>query len=344
MSRDEEEKAASAAAASDDSDDSSCSSEEDDDLILEGVLVRNPDASDSSSDEDSDADEDDTAKPPAAKKQKPNVKGKPETKANSTQSKKKKKKKKAKDGPEIVDMEFTFCEMDEKFFHGIKALLSSSSPAYLTHSSALSDLMIENASVGTVISTEYQYKPGQERDPEYEGVVYGFASILNVTTHKDNEAIKALTKLCLSKCPEDRKAELKTVLSGTTKRPAGFYFQSRMVNLPLEIVEVLHQQLILDMDWAVENASNEAQRKSLDFGVFLRIAPTYREKGSGGGGASYYKYFDDELLANHAEFTYEIELPKTFGMEETPYCSVIVLTKKGHRDAIKNLKQLVNVQ
>ena len=47
-----------------------------------------------------------------------------------------------------------------------------------------------------------------------------------------------------------------------------------MVNMPLEIVEVLQQQLVADMDWAVSNAEGgEAERKSLDFGAFVRIAP-----------------------------------------------------------------------
>ena len=337
----------------DDSDDSSSSDEDDGDLVLEGVLIRNPDASDSSdseedeSDDDDDDEEEEEMKPPAKKQkqQKSDHKDKNDNNNNNTtknQKKQKKKKKKGKSGPEIVPMDFTFCDMDEKYFHGIKALLASSSPAYLSNASALSDLMIENVSVGTVISTVYEYKAGQERDPEYEGVVYGFASVLNVTTYKDNDAIKALKKLCLSKCPNDRKTELETVLSGKTKRPAGFYLQSRMVNLPLEIVEVLHQQLVKDMDWAVDNAGGGVeQRKSLDFGAFVRIAPTCREN-QGNGRTSYYKYFDDELLANHAEFTYEIELPKTFGMEETPYCTVIVMTKTGHRMAIKSLQKLVN--
>eukprot|EP00537_Pseudo-nitzschia_pungens_P000708 CAMPEP_0172373044 /NCGR_PEP_ID=MMETSP1060-20121228/50245_1 /TAXON_ID=37318 /ORGANISM="Pseudo-nitzschia pungens, Strain cf. cingulata" /LENGTH=377 /DNA_ID=CAMNT_0013099253 /DNA_START=189 /DNA_END=1322 /DNA_ORIENTATION=+ len=366
----EESSDAAAAAAADSDDSSDYSSEEDEDLVLEGVLVRNPDASDSSSEESDEDDSDDEdeeeeeeeepMKPPAKKQKqgakqsttKPEAKSKHQTKTkqkNNTKKKKKKKKDKNNGGPEMVNMEFTFCDMNEKFFHGIKNLLGSSSPAYLPTASALSDLMIENVAVGTVISTEYDYKPGQKKDPDYEGVVYGFASVLNVTTHGDNSAVRALKKLCLSHCPRDRKAELETVLSGTTKRPAGFYFQSRMVNLPLEIVEILHQQLVLDMDWAVEHAGGTAdQRKALDFGVFVRIAPTYREKGgSGRGGAtqhqqSCFKYFDDELLANHAEFTYEIELPKTFGMEETPYCTVIVLTKPGHREAVKQLKLMVS--
>merc|ERR1712195_350232 len=121
-----------------------------------------------------------------------------------------------------------------------------------------------------------------------------------------------------------------------------------MVNLPLEIVDVLHSQLILDMDHAINNNTNtnknkdhdeqQEQRKALDYGVFIRIAPTYKEGSTTG---TYYKYFDDEILANHSEYTYEIELPKTYGMEETPYCTVIVLTKLGHRSAIQNLKNMV---
>jgi hypothetical protein len=85
-----------------------------------------------------------------------------------------------------------------------------------------------------------------------------------------------------------------------------------MVNMPLEIVEILHQQLVLDMDWAVEHAEGgEDERKSLDFGAFVRLAPAYRSSGT-----TYYKLFDDEIFAQHAEFSYEVTLPKTFGMDE----------------------------
>ena len=91
------------------------------------------------------------------------------------------------------------------------------------------------------------------------------------------------------------------------------------------------------MDWAVKNAEGgEAERKSLDFGAFVRIAPTYKASN-----VSYYKYFDDEVFADHAEFKYEIQLPKTYGMEEIPYCMVIVMTKTGHRAAMKAMSNLV---
>jgi protein BCP1 len=315
----------------DDGDDDS-SSEEDDDMVLEGVIVRNPDVSDSddTSSEESENDEEEDAKKTGSKKrvsskdEKPASKKSKDSKGKAVVTKKKSK----EAGPEIIDVEFTFCDMDEKYFYGMKALLSSQSPCYALGSSALSDLMVENISVGTVVSVE-----GDE-----EGTVYGFASILNVTTYQEHDCIQALKKLCLDKCPEDRKKELETVLSGKTKRPAGFFLHGRMVNMPLEIVHVLHQQLMQDMDWAVKNAEGgEDERKSLDFGAFVRIAPTYRLAQS-----EAFKFFDDEIFASHAEFTYEIELPKPFGADDTPFCSVIVMTKTGLRAAMKDIEQMVD--
>jgi protein BCP1 len=332
--QEEEETKADAVKRPDDSDDDESSSsdeEEDNDLVLEGVIVRNPEVSDSddtsSEESEEEEEEDDSSKPPPSKKQRASKKEsskKPQVAAAAA----KKKKKKAKGGPEIVDVDFIFCDMDEKYFHGLKTVLTSSSPMYAAQSSGLAELMIENVSVGTVVGTE-----GDE-----EGTVFGFASVLNVTTYQKQASIQALKKVCLEQCPEANKKELETVLSGKTKRPAGFYLQGRMVNMPLEIVEVLHQQLVLDMDWAVENAEGgEDERKSLDFGAFIRLAPSYRASG-----ASYYKYFDDEIFATHAEFSFEVEVPKTFGMEETPYCMVVVMTKTGHRAAMKALTQMVN--
>lgn len=302
-----------------DDDDDDDDSSDDDSLVLEGVLMRNPDISDSDDSSEDDSEEEKEEAEPSAKDKKGEA---------SKKKKKRKRKKPAKSGPDITEVEFVFWDMREKFFHGMKTLLHSSSTVYAAHSSSFSDLMIENVSVGTIISTE-----GDE-----EGNVFGFASVLNVSTYQDQNCIKYLKKMCLDKCPTDRKAEMQTVLSGKTKRPAGFLLHARMVNLPLEIVEVLHQQLVKDMDWAVENAEGgEEERKSLDFGAFVRIAPASQ----GDHGSVEYKYFDDEIFATNAEFVYQIDAPKTFGAEVKHLCCVIVMTKTGHRAAMKELRKLI---
>ena len=230
--------------------------------------------------------------------------------------------------------------MNEKFFHGLKTLCHRHG-IHAPHSSQLADLLIENISVGTVLSTDY--KPSAQDSKSSSGLaedpnVFGFASVVNLTTHQSNPCIATLKKLCLQHCPSQHKSELETVLSGKTKRPAGFFFQERMVNVPLEITEVLHQQLVLDMDWAVDNAyGGEDERKSLDFGAFVRMAPCYNSNGS-----LIYKYFDDEILATNAEFVYSFEIPKMYEAdEEESACSVIVLTKTGHRAAMKELGAMI---
>eukprot|EP00980_Cylindrotheca_fusiformis_P024270 scaffold11698_cov138-Cylindrotheca_fusiformis.AAC.3 len=307
----------------------SSSDEEDDDLILEGVLVRNPDVSDSDDDSDSSDDgkeeeaKEDT-KPPPSKKQKAAQQQKKQTQQQIQNQKKPKKQ--SKEGPDVIQVDFTFCDMNEKYFHGLKTLLTSTSPIFMAQSSGLADIMIKNVSVGTVISTE----------GDNEGTIFGYASVLNVTTYQKEPAIQELKKQCLEKCPAAHKKELEVVLSGKTKRPAGFYMQGRMLNLPLEIVEILHQQLVMDMDWAVNNAQG-VDRKSLDFGAFIRIAPAYQSSNT-----TYYKYFDDEVFAQHAEFTFEMELPKIHDIDEAPFCVVLVLTKTGHRAGMKSLSQMVH--
>ena len=63
-----------------------------------------------------------------------------------------------------------------------------------------------------------------------------------------------------------------------------------------------------------------------------------------------YKYFDDEVFATNSEFVYNFEIPKLSyenndGGEEDDnkmWCSVIVMTKTGHRNAMKELKKMIH--
>ena len=303
--------------ADNDSESSSSSSDDDDDLVLEGTLMRNSDHDTSSSSDDDDNDDDDDddddydEDTPAKKKQKTNQH------AKKTKSKE----------YGLLHVDFTFHDMKEDFFHGIKTLIHSSSTVDAPHSSALADLMIDNVSIGTVISTE--------GDTDHN--VFGVASVLTFATYKDTPTLQALTAMALQHCPPVHQTELQTVLSGSTQRPAGLLIHSRMINLPLELVLVLHQQLVLDMDWAVEQAQG-IDRKALDFGAFVRMAPGT----AGPNGTILYKYFDDEIFATNAEFIFSFDAPKAFGADgPKPLCTVIVMTKTGHRQAMKDMEKLI---
>ncbi|KAL7531860.1 hypothetical protein ACHAWF_003936 [Thalassiosira exigua] len=371
---------------SDDDSSSPSSSSDDDSLVLEGAVVRHPDASDSDdddeeSDEESDevvgseSEEDDEG--PAKKKAKrPGSKGTNDgarAKKRPPQTKKKKKKQQRRSNePETIRVEFLFCDVHERYFHGLKTLLHRR-PLHAPHSSQLADLMIENEMVGTVLTSDADdtvaaSAASKKRSKGSEGEaspfparedadVFGFASIINLTANRDSSCVQSLKETCLKHCPPEHRAEMETVLSGKTRRPAGFFFHERMVNVPLEIVEVLHQQLVLDMDHAVESADDEAERKSLDFGAFVRLAPCVKSRGGGsggggggGGGGVIYKHFDDEVFATNAEFTYDFEVPRSREGDddddddgESQWCSVIVITKTGHRSAMEELKKMIRI-
>jgi len=341
-----DQKLAAATHNDDGGDSSSSSDEEDDDLVLEGEIVR-PAGVDSSDEELSSEEEDNDGgggKKPRkiplpedyAEAKKKNEKAKNEQKKSKKNGQKKGKGKSTEPTVDTVNVDFTFCDMTEKFFFGIKTLLLSN-PTLAPQSSALADLMIENVSVGTVISAE-GYTDGDDD-------VFGFASVLNVTTNGSQSCIQYLKKQCLDHCPAQHKEEMETVLSGKTKRPAGFFLHRRMINMPLEICEVLHQQLVLDMDWAVDNAEGgEEMRKSLDFGAFVLMAPCTRSGGDNGG-MLLYKHFDDEVFASNAEFVYTFDAPKTGSEDldkEKQLCSVVVMTKTGHRQAMKDLAKMIH--
>jgi len=337
-------------------------SEEDEDLILEGVLVRNPEIASSSDDDDDDDDGDDSGgngnvddnddlredTVPEPKKKRAKVdfeNGGAKTKKRK-HSKSEDKGKSAssteisstKGEPEMIPIVFTFHDMNEKFYHGVQNQLSSQ-PIYAPLASDISSIILENISVGTVVSSE----DGGDN-------VFGFASVLNVTTYNEKTCIKSLKKKLLDQCPKQHKDEMEIVLSGKTKRPAGFFVHGRMVNMPLEITFVLHEQLVLDMDWAVDNAEGgEEERKSLNFGAFIVLAPCSKDNVSH---STIYKNFDDEIFAGCAEFVYSINLNKGkksgesqsvgAGDDDQNLVSVIVLTKTGHRDAMKEFKKLIH--
>lgn len=317
-------------------DSDSSSEESDDDLNLEGVLVRNSDISDEEDDETSSSDNDvNDAKVATARLiESDNVAKKSKRNQFSSENTTNRPKRKKKTNDETLEVDFTFCDMDEKYFHGLKSLLNSTSTVYQEHSSALADLMIENISIGTVVGTSLE--------DESEADVFGFASVLNVSTYHESPSIQFLKSFCMKHCPAEHQKELEVCLSGTTKRPAGFFLHSRMINMPLEIVGVLHEQLVLDMDWAVNNSDgDDTERKALDFGAFVRLAPCEKESG---GGSIIYKYFDDEIFAGQSEFCYTVNAPKSYSKEDKQLITVMVLTKTGHRAAMKDLKRLISGQ
>jgi hypothetical protein len=342
---------------------SSESSEDDDDsLVLEGVLVRNPEVDSSSDDSDDDEDddeddeddEDDDDEKVATAKSTEKAVAKRLAASNGAQAKRQKKKarktKKTGGEPEIdlVHVDLVFCDMAEAYWHGLKALLSNGTSLYQAHSSLLADQMIAHERVGTLIATP--------DDPDHS--VYGFGSLLHWAHF--GTAQSAFHEVCAQaayhpnagvQLPDEeacREGVVELLASDQAASTVVFLLMGRMVNLPLEIVLALHQQVWLDVEWAQQQPSQDDKKKKkkqkgaapapLSFAkpTVLRVAPCTRE-----GQDWVYRYFEDELLAGQAQGSYVVEAPVSFSREDKVYLRVLQLNLPGYQKAIGDLERLV---
>jgi hypothetical protein len=339
--------AAKATTPPDDSVDADSSSSSDDDsLVFEGIVEKERDLDNY---ESSDSDEDQEKKPSSRKGNK-NVKSQ---KAEVDKEKNKQKKRalgsetsddESDDDDGELEVDFMFCDMNmDNHFHGIKTLLGFE-PLHAPHSSQLSDYILDNVEVGTLVTTE--------DDPDHN--VYAFASVLNLGPDKDNKSmygskpcISKLIKLCIDRCPSEYQTQLTKLLSPKSQKAkaVGLLLQARMVNVPLTIVEVLHQQLIKDMEWAGAGGEKKKKRRpDFDFGTFLVLAPCSRDHSNH---ALYYKYVEDEIFASNAEFHFEFDvMQKTASAaqrEAVSYnlCSVLAISRKAYHASLKEFSKLV---
>ena len=335
---------------------SESSSSDDDSLVLEGVLVRNPDVS-SSSDEDEvedsedEQEEEEEAKKPAAGSKndndKPQSAKRPAETAVTTKKKKPKNKKRSSHQPEIdvTHVDFIFCDMDPKYWDGLRSLLCNAGSAlYQAHASSVADAVIEYDMVGTCL--------GQPDDPEH--AVFGFNSLLH-WAHFPEAAQQAFSAVCQHKPqpPADKastaaRTRLVTALQTETKSSkVAFLLSGRMVNLPVEIVLALHQQLWLDITWAQTQTTKQSYR---DVPMVVRLAPCTRdddddddescEHDDQGGYA--YRYFDDEYLAAQASASYVVQGPRSFSREDVLYLRVLVLDLQAYQRAIQAMERMAN--
>lgn len=194
-------------------------------------------------------------------------------------------------------MEFLFCDVDTRYWDGMKTLLSCE-PMYASQSSDLATAMIENTVVGTVVTTEDQED------------VFAVSSVIHCTKFDDNNWMK---KFCLKSYPS------------LSVKSSGFYIHARVINVPLKIVETLHQQLLLDIEWANKNESGKEELQWL-----ILFSPCCN---------NIYKYFEDDVFASNSELVVPVDVPICKG--EDKQCKMIVMTKAQYQSSVEELSKLL---
>ncbi|KAM3859313.1 protein BCCIP homolog [Diretmus argenteus] len=170
----------------------------------------------------------------------------------------------------IVDFEAHTIAVND--FNGIKKLLQQLFLKAHVNTSELTDIIIQQSHVGSVIRQAEVPEDSDDEDPDE---VFGFISMLNLTERKGVQCVEEVKELimdqCEKNCPQSVTTQIEQILNDTSKS-VGLLLSERFINVPPQIALPLHKQLHVCMA--------EAQRTNKPSGkchYCLMISKTCKE-------------------------------------------------------------------
>lgn len=207
----------------------------------------------------------------------------------------------------VVDFEAHSISVSD--FNGIKKLLQQLFLKAHVNTSEMTDLIIQQSHIGSVIRQAEVPEDSDDDDPDE---VFGFISMINLTERKGVQCVEELKELvldqCHRSCSEAEAERLDKVLSDSSKS-VGLLLSERFINVPPQIALPLHRQLQEEMA--------EAQRTNKPSGrchYCLMISKTCKEASknisrSGPKDEFMFVNAEEEFFYQHAElkFHYSVE-------------------------------------
>uniref|UniRef100_A0A8D1DDB3 BRCA2 and CDKN1A-interacting protein n=1 Tax=Sus scrofa TaxID=9823 RepID=A0A8D1DDB3_PIG len=210
-----------------------------------------------------------------------------------------------------VNIEFEAYSISDNDYDGIKKLLQQLFLKAPVNTAELTDLLIQQNHIGSVIKQSVVSEDSDDDVDEDE--IFGFISLLNLTERKGTpcaEQIKEwILRLCEKNCGKGLAEQLGRLL-GDAARPVGFLLSERFVNVPPQIALPLHQQLQKELA--------EAHRTNKPCGkchFYLLISKTFVEAGKSNSKKKWSDPKKEELMFANAEeeFFYEEESDTCLG-------------------------------
>lgn len=179
-----------------------------------------------------------------------------------------------------IPVEFEAFPPAEDDFSGIRCLLQQLFLKNAVDLSKLSDLIISQPEVSTVIKVvndeDDDENSGENKandDDESGEDVFGVTTVVNLRKHQDNDAVRQLQKLLVDKCREftskENTAEFIEVMEGP--HSVGFLINERFINIPPQIAVPVYKTLRTEL--------NKIHKKGQDvpFSYFVIICKTYKD-------------------------------------------------------------------
>ncbi|KAM5272229.1 BRCA2 and CDKN1A-interacting protein [Ctenodactylus gundi] len=204
---------------------------------------------------------------------------------------------------EEVNIEFEAYSISDNDHDGIKKLLQQLFLKAPVNTAELTDLLIQQNHIGSVIK---QTNVSEDSDDDVdEDEIFGFISLLNLTERKGTQCAEQIKELilnsCEKSCDESTAEELDKLLNDATK-PVGFLLSERFINVPPQIALPMYQQLQKEL--AEAHKTNKPCGKCC---FYLLISKTFVEAGKTSSKKKRSSQKKDELMFANAEeeFFYE---------------------------------------
>ncbi|KAK6622251.1 hypothetical protein RUM44_002058 [Polyplax serrata] len=176
---------------------------------------------------------------------------------------------------EVIQVDFEGRNPIDSDFHGIKQLLSQLFLKAHLNLSELTNIIINQNYVGSVIK-QSERDDGNESDDEEDydaNQVFGITTVINLTDKQKLECVQQLRTLLLELCIEHGSDEVvgfvRSLLSNDNK-PLGLLLNERFVNIPAQIAVPMLKSLGTEIRRATE------KKMAFDFSYFVLICKLYK--------------------------------------------------------------------
>ena len=153
--------------------------------------------------------------------------------------------------PQTFEVEFEFYDPEESDFHSVRELLCTGSLGLADLDfSGLADTIVEQVNIGTMIKSGTGDEEEEEEDAEKDAALCGLLTVLNLHQFSEKgwcQTLMAFLQEKVKSCSVTTAEQLKAFLKATQP---GLLVSERFVNLPLELIPMLHKAVLEDIHWS----------------------------------------------------------------------------------------------
>ncbi|KAF6107615.1 BRCA2 and CDKN1A interacting protein [Phyllostomus discolor] len=198
---------------------------------------------------------------------------------------------------EEVNIDFEAYSISDNDRDGIKRLLQQLFLKAPVNTAELTDLLIQQNHIGSVIK---QTDVSEDSDDDVdEDEIFGFISLLNLTERKGAQCAQQVKELILSRCDQNCEKSVVDQLDKLLRdpsKPVGLLLSERFINVPPQIALPMHQQLQKELAEA-----HETSKPCGKCCFYLLISKTFVEAAKNNSSKKRSRHEKGELVFANAE-------------------------------------------